>query len=178
VTGGGGAPRPASPVDAAADELERSLTSAGRAILRLGVPAEALRPGERVDRSGYWVLQRLDEVGGPVHLSTLAALLELDLSTVSRQVRPLVSAGLVTRSADPGDGRACLLALSARGRGVLASVREARRDVLRQALAGWGAAERAAIADALTRLAADLQTVPGDVPSRRRSGRSGEDGRR
>jgi len=143
--------------DTAADELELALTRVARAVLRLGVPAQALGEGEHVDRSGYWVLFRLDESGGSVRLSDLASLLELDLSTVSRQVRHLVDSGLVTRESDPVDGRACLLGLSDRGRSVLDAVREARREVLRSALVGWHGDERVAIAEALARLADDLQ---------------------
>jgi DNA-binding MarR family transcriptional regulator len=160
--------------DDVVDELERSLTVVGRAILRLGVPSQALHRGEHVDRSGYWVMHRLHEVGEAVRLSDLAALLELDLSTVSRQVRPLVAGGLVTRQPDPVDGRACLVSLSPRGRSVLDSVRQARREVLRDALVRWTTSDRAAIASALARLAGDLQpghphgAAPGDARGRPR----------
>ena len=150
--------------DDAVDHLERALTLVGRAILRLGVPAHALAEGEHVDRSGYWVLHRLDECGAAVRLSDLAVLLELDLSTVSRQVRQLVEGGLVTREPDPGDGRACLLALSARGRAVLDAVRQSRRDVLHQALRGWSPAQRVAITSALVRLADDLPPATHGAP--------------
>ena len=143
--------------DDALDAVERALTQVARTMLRMGVPPEALAEGEHVDRSGYWALVRLDEAAGPLRLSDLAAALELDLSTVSRQVRHLVDTGLVTRQADPGDGRAALLALSERGRAVLDAVRRSRREAVRQTLAGWGAAERSALATSVTRLAADMQ---------------------
>lgn len=140
----------------ALDQLERSLTQVARAILRMGIPPEALAEGEHVDRSGYWAMVRLDEAEGAVRLSDLASTLELDLSTVSRQVRNLVEAGLVDRDADPDDGRAALLTLSTRGRDVLEAVRAARRQVLGQTLGGWTAADRDALVDALGRLADDL----------------------
>jgi len=150
------APDVAGPGDTAVEELERALTGVARTILRLGVPPQALRDGEQIDRSGYWALVRLDESPTPVRLSDLAASLELDLSTVSRQVRDLVGTGLVTREPDPLDGRACLLSLSGRGRAVLDAVREARRDVLRDALSAWSANERATVAAAVARLAYGL----------------------
>ena len=156
---------PASPAarqlrgDEALDVLERSLIQAARVMLRMGVPAEALEPGEHVDRSGYWALVHLAEASAPVRLSDLAASLELDLSTVSRQVRQLVDTGLVTRHADPGDGRAALLALSERGCALLEAVRRARRDVLRSALAAWAASERGDLAAGVIRLAADMARV-------------------
>jgi len=146
-----------SPTAAAAEVLEHALTRVARAILRLRVPSHVLEEGEQIDRSGYWALVRLDESPEPVRLSDLAALLELDLSTVSRQTRHLVDAGLVVRDPDPDDGRACLLSLSRRGRSVLDAVREARRNALSAALSSWPSEERAAIATALSRLADDLQ---------------------
>ena len=146
---------------ASVEDLERALVSVARTILRLGVPPHALHEGERIDRSGYWMLNRLDESAGPQRLSDLAALLELDLSTVSRQAKQLVDGGLVTRVADPADGRACRLSVSERGRSVLEAVRAARHQVLRRALEGWSAAERGALTGALARLAADMQGVSG-----------------
>ena len=146
-----------SPTAAAAEVLEHALTRVARAILRLRVPSHVLEEGEQIDRSGYWALVRLDESAEPVRLSDLAALLELDLSTVSRQTRHLVDAGLVVRDPDPDDGRACLLSLSPRGRSVLDAVREARRNALSAALGSWPNEERVAIATSLSRLADDLQ---------------------
>lgn len=147
--------------DDALDAVERALTQVARAMLRMGVPPEVLAEGEHVDRSGYWALVRLGEAEGPVRLSDLAAAMQLDLSTVSRQARHLVETGLVTRQADPGDGRAALLALSDRGRAVLEAVRRSRREILRQILTGWGAAERSALASSAARLADDMERTVG-----------------
>jgi DNA-binding MarR family transcriptional regulator len=143
------------------EALERALTELGRTMLRMPVPPEVLAEGEHVDRSGYWALVRLDEATGPVRLSDLATSLELDLSTVSRQVRQLVDTGLVTRHADPDDGRATLLSLSRRGCQVLQAVRSARRDVLARTLSGWSAADCQQLAAAVTRLAGDVQGTAG-----------------
>jgi len=142
--------------DGAVEELERAVFGIARAVLRLGIPANALRHGEHVDRAGYWMLTRLDEAPVPMRMSDLAGLLELDLSTVSRQARQLVDGGLITRVADPADGRACLVSLSDRGRDVLEAVRGARHDVLRGALDAWSPAERTSLASLLSRLAHDM----------------------
>ena len=143
------------------DAVERSLTDVARVMLRMPVPAGVLGRDEHVDRSGYWALVRLDEAGGPVRVSDLACSLELDLSTVSRQVRQLVDAGLVSRQSDPDDGRASLLALSPRGRGVLEAVKGARRSVLASSLGQWSREERCALAEAVRRLATDLHAGQG-----------------
>src|SRR3982750_381846 len=67
-----------------------------------------------VDPSGAMVLARLEELG-PVRLSTLAHVLSLDISTVSRQVPVLERHGWVTRERDPEDQRAQLFQLASSG---------------------------------------------------------------
>ena len=149
----GGAAQPARRVSA---DLERSLTEAARAMLRLGVPQSALPEGVSIDRAGYWLLVRASE-RAPVRLSDLAECVELDLSTVSRQMRDLVASGLMVKVPDPHDGRASLLSLSDRGRAVLEAVSEARRDLLAEAMDDWTDEERGALAGGLSRLSAGLQ---------------------
>jgi DNA-binding MarR family transcriptional regulator len=139
--------------------LERALTQVGRAILRLGVPQHALAEGEAIDRSGYWLLVRVSEYG-PIRLSELAEAVELDLSTVSRQMRDLVNGGLITKVPDPHDGRSSFLSLSVRGAAVLESVSEARREALAEAITEWSDEERTTLAAGLFRLAAGLQMTP------------------
>jgi DNA-binding MarR family transcriptional regulator len=135
--------------------LERSITQVARAILRLSVPEASVPGGVTVDKAGYWLLVRTSELA-PVRLSELADSVELDLSTVSRQVRDLVGAGLLDRAPDPADGRATLVSLTAQGLAVLDAVSEARRTVLDEAVADWSPEERQALADGLTRLGAAL----------------------
>ena len=136
-------------------ELERSLTQVARAILRLEVPPSELTQGRSLDRAGYWLLVRLS-TQAPVRLSELADSVELDLSTVSRQMRDLVSIGLVVKVPDPADGRASLLSLSHRGWAVLATASEARRQALAEAVDDWTEEERAALTRGLARLEAGL----------------------
>jgi DNA-binding MarR family transcriptional regulator len=136
-------------------ELERTLTSVARAILRLDVPKSALAEGETIDRAGYWLLLRVSR-DAPMRLSDLAEQVELDLSTVSRQMRDLVGCGLIKKVPDPNDGRASLLSLSERGWAVLASVSEARQRALARAIVGWSDDERNQLAAGLLRLEAGL----------------------
>ncbi len=138
--------------------LERALTQVARAILRLEVPQHVLGEGESVDKAGYWLLVRLSEQG-PIRLSELAGSVELDLSTVSRQVRDLVASGLITKVPDPKDGRASQLSLSDRGAAVLQAVSDARRQALADAVAGWSERERTTLARGLFRLAEGLHTT-------------------
>ncbi|MGH9096785.1 MAG: MarR family winged helix-turn-helix transcriptional regulator [Acidimicrobiales bacterium] len=149
---------PAGSVPAA---LERAMTQVGRAILRLGVPQDGLAEGVSIDKAGYWLLVRVSEYG-PIRLSDLAESVELDLSTVSRQMRDLVHGGLITKVPDPRDGRSSFLSLSAQGAAVLESVSEARREALADALAGWSDEERATLTAGLLRLAAGLHPASKD----------------
>ncbi|HEY5109676.1 MAG TPA: MarR family transcriptional regulator [Acidimicrobiales bacterium] len=136
--------------------LERSLTQVARTILRLDVPRDALPDGASIGRTGYWLLVLVSEQA-PLRLSDLAGTVELDLSTISRQIRDLVASGLITRTPDPADGRAALLSLTEQGIAVLEAVSESRRRVLAQAIAEWTDEERNALASGLLRLGAGLQ---------------------
>lgn len=139
-------------------DLERSLTQVGRAILRLEVPADALPDGLHLNRTGLWLLVRVSE-SAPVRLSEIADSVELDLSTISRQVRDLVAAGLLAKVPDPADGRAALLSITGQGVAVLESVAEARRRVLAAAIADWKEEDRISLANGLLRLGVGLQHV-------------------
>ena len=149
----GATPLPVSQISA---ELERSLTQVARAILRLEVPQGALPEGVTVHRSGYRVLVRVSEFA-PARLSDVAESVGLDLSTVSRQVRDLVVAGLITKMPDPADGRAALLSLTDRGAAVIDAVSGSRRRALSEAIGDWSDDERNALASGLLRLGTGLQ---------------------
>jgi len=150
-------PTPA-PVALVSAGLERSLTRVGRAILRLEVPSHVLPDGMTINRTGHWLMVRVSE-SAPIRLSEIADSVELDLSTISRQVRDLVGAGLLAKVPDPADGRAALLSLTEQGAAVLEAVSEARRQVLAEAIADWSDEERNALATGLLRLGAGLQHV-------------------
>ena len=136
--------------------LERSFTQVARTFLRLDIPKDALPDGTSIGRTGYWVLVRLSDTG-PIRLSDLAGSVELDLSTISRQIRDLVADGLIARTPDPADGRAALLSLTEEGVAVLEAVSESRRRALALAIADWTDEERNALASGLLRLASGLQ---------------------
>ena len=142
--------------------LERSLTQVARTILRLDVPSDALPAGASIGRTGYWLLVLVSEQA-PLRLSDLAGTVELDLSTISRQIRDLVASGLIIRTPDPADGRAALLSLTDEGVAVLEAVSEFRRRVLAEAIAGWSDEERNSLASGLLRLGAGLRPSRGSI---------------
>lgn len=66
--------------------------------------------------NGYSILSRLGRLG-PLPLGALAGRLGTDRSTLSREIAPLVEAGLVEARLDPDDRRRRVLTLTASGRG-------------------------------------------------------------
>jgi DNA-binding MarR family transcriptional regulator len=135
-------------------ELEAALRAVSKRVYATSTRSTAAR-GQHIDRAGYAALAVIDELG-ELRLSDLAAILELDLSTVSRQVKQLEETALVRRRSDPDDRRASLLTLTAEGSRVLASVRSARVELLAHALRDWRAADRTGLLQLLQRLTEDL----------------------
>jgi DNA-binding MarR family transcriptional regulator len=108
------------------ETFSRELVQLVRGLRELHSAVTAASP-LAVDTSSAAVLARLGELG-PLRLSTLAAALCLDISTVSRQVPVLERQGWVTRKRDPEDQRAQLLQLTDAGRAVLEGVRRSRAE--------------------------------------------------
>ena len=94
------------------------------------------------------------ESEGPMRASALAASVQSDLSTVSRQVTTLVARGLLERRADQRDGRACLLAVTDAGRAAIAEYEQGRQAFFDTVLAGWSAGEMRQFAQQLDRFTA------------------------
>jgi DNA-binding MarR family transcriptional regulator len=111
-----------------------------------------------LDRARYVVLRAVAE-SEPVRTTALAEQVGVDPSTMSRHVTVLDQAGYVTRAADPDDGRAQAVSLTAAGREVMEKARAARHDLITDALAEWDDADRTHLAALLGRLADDFLRV-------------------
>jgi len=103
-----------------------------------------------LDGAAYGLLALLADAG-PLRATDLVGRLGLDKSTVSRQVSSLVDLGLVSREADPTDGRAQVLTPSAEGSAQLARIREARRARWEEDLSHWPAEDVARLGELLGR---------------------------
>jgi DNA-binding MarR family transcriptional regulator len=103
-----------------------------------------------LDGASYGLLALLQDAG-PLRAGDLVVRLGLDKSTVSRQVTSLVSLGLVTRTPDPDDARAQVLAPSPEGSARLARIREARRARWEADLGDWPREDIATLASLLAR---------------------------
>jgi DNA-binding MarR family transcriptional regulator len=95
----------------------------------------------------------------PMRASALAASVQSDLSTVSRQVAVLVAHGLLERQADQLDGRASLLAVTAAGRAAIAEHEQGRDEFFDEVLTGWSTEEMHQFARQLERFTAAYDHV-------------------
>src|SRR3954471_2226563 len=143
-------------------DLGSALQALGRSLAALKVSPQALGIDARVDRAAYLTLSRLHD-HGTSRMSDLAAILCLDLSTVSRQVRSLEDLGLIGRTSDPEDRRAYVLEPTESGRALVAAVKESFNRLVDLALADWSERDRRTLTSLLGRIATDLR--PDRAPS-------------
>jgi DNA-binding MarR family transcriptional regulator len=158
---------------AVADRVGTALIRLIRLIERKKAQRQADHP-DAVERATYHLLVHLVS-GGPRRAVALAEEVHSDPSTISRQVAHLVKLGYVERTADPADGRATLLAATAEGRRVFEENRRRRNEHVAGVLAAWPEADREALAELLTRFAADFvgdQTRPEPVGAQPSAARS------
>lgn len=121
------------------------------ATMQVGKRLRQRLPGDEFDFASLALL-KVTAVQGPVRLSSLASLLHLDASTVSRQVRALEDRGLLERTTDPDDGRASRVVVTAHGLRALAEGAERRRVLIGEVLADWDDADRETLRVLLHRL--------------------------
>jgi DNA-binding MarR family transcriptional regulator len=98
--------------------------------------------GSTVQPSGWAILTVLHR-HGDLRVSELADHLGLDQSTVSRQLKPLDAAGLITRQAHDGDRRVAILSLSDKGTEAYDAVRQRWLDDLNWFMRNWSDSDRA-----------------------------------
>jgi DNA-binding MarR family transcriptional regulator len=140
--------------DAVLDMIETQVAM----LMRLGEAtrrATELKPHRALDRSAYVILRHL-QAAGPLNVSALADRLNLDGSTVTRQVTALEKDGLVQRTPDPRDGRGTVIAPTDAGLTQVDAVRRARRQLYDVVLGDWSDSDRAQLAVTLERLTQTL----------------------
>ncbi|MEZ5561120.1 MAG: MarR family transcriptional regulator [Pseudomonadales bacterium] len=100
--------------------VSNNLHKTARAVTR--IYAEEMRPAG-LARSQFAILNVL-ETAGPQAISALAEHLFMDRTTLTRNLKPLRSAGLISRQTSTTDARVALIAITPEGR---RKVRQARR---------------------------------------------------
>jgi len=127
-------------------------------------------------RHGEWavpaaqarLLAQVDELGS-ARIGDLAHADHCSQPAMTTQVRRLEEGGLLARCADPADGRAVLVSLTARGRRVLADVRQARAAAVAPIVARLDATERRRLRAAIATLS-ELLNAASDEPRDPRTG--------
>lgn len=138
-----------------ANDLFHALIRMQKLLLAARQAAPRVHPG--VDAVAYPVMFTVAR-HGPVGISDIADALHSDVSTVSRQVSALVSAGLLAKEPDPRDGRATLVSLTDEGHDALELALTARGTWFQGLLADWHPSEAQLLTDHLLRLGDVLDT--------------------
>ena len=142
------------------DEVLGTIETQVAFLMRLGEATRRstdLEPHRALDRAAYVILRRLQQ-DGPQNVSALATALNLDGSTVTRQVTALQKDGLIERQRDPRDGRGTVIEATALGLRQVDAVRAARRELIGTVLRDYSDQERQDLAAALARFTAALGT--------------------
>jgi DNA-binding MarR family transcriptional regulator len=133
----------------------RELTLTWREVTRTSFPTGI---------SGLAVLT-LAEQRGDLRVSDLAACAHVGVSTMSRHVTELTTAGLLERVLGPGDGRTHMIRLTDKGRAEVEAARATVTDRLASLLDGWTEDDVDRLAGQLDRLTHDLAAT-GGTPER------------
>lgn len=136
----------------------RDLITALYTVVRNAYRLRQTRVRSACDKSGYVLLGMLRELG-PLRLSELAAAVHLDVSTVSRQVQPLITGGFCDVLDDPEDRRARRLRITPAGEAELDAVVHQLADALTRAVRDWSQRDVDTLAVLLHRLGTDLGAV-------------------
>ncbi len=125
-------------------------------LMQAGRRLRTRHPEDQVDPSTFPLAKQL-MCHDAMRLSDLAAAVELDASTVSRQIKQLEDKGIVERTPDPADGRASLIRISADGHRVMQAAFRRRFERIKAVLEPWSQRDRDLLQTLLVRLAADLR---------------------
>ncbi|MEV8145399.1 MarR family transcriptional regulator [Specibacter sp. NPDC078709] len=93
---------------------------------------------------------------GPVHQLTLMQILDADKAVVSRLLKQLEGLGLITRTADPADGRAMIVALTPEAYERFEMAQDSSRQKLFDRLSQWEVSEVRQFAAVMARFNEDL----------------------
>ncbi|WP_054816324.1 MarR family winged helix-turn-helix transcriptional regulator [Nocardia arizonensis] len=108
-------------------------------LLSRHYPASMLRrPGFQLDRSAYVILTRL-ELDSPLSLRELSVALQVDISTINRQIGAMLKQDLVERVPDPEGGIARKIRAGEKGLALLAEDRARSQDGIGAVVAHWSA---------------------------------------
>lgn len=135
-------------------EIVAALASLARAMNQVKAHETLCRrAGVELDRAGAALVYKLHLEGDGIRVCDLAERLGIDAPAVTRKVQRLERDGLLSRGADPSDGRASLVKLTAGGRRAIERLLSARERWIDEVLGEWPETDRVQLARMLHRLA-------------------------
>jgi DNA-binding MarR family transcriptional regulator len=150
-------------MDSSVIQIQRAWQDSTRQALHPTVEAYFRDQTESpIPRAARLALLQLAE-HGPLHVTELAGLCAVDVSTMSRTVRTLFDAGLVTREADT-DLRAVRLAITAEGLEAIARLIRASQELIESVLVSWTPEDREQLALLMARFSEDFAAHLGHKP--------------
>jgi DNA-binding MarR family transcriptional regulator len=147
-----GVGRPTAQEGDALDLVETEMAVLARALERLHRRSEIYRD---LDRASYLIARTL-QTTGPVSINSLASVLGLDATTVTRQVATMEIAQLLRRRVDPNDGRVSLISLAHTGLRKMRAVQVARKERIAKLLHDWPENDRRELGRLLARFNDEL----------------------
>lgn len=139
----------------AADAVSRQMLRLLKLIHRVNMHA-LTKDDDGMETSAYRLLAQL-ATEGPARTTALAEAVHTDASTVSRQTAALVKAGLLQRTPDPADGRACVLEATPEGLRAFEHNRRRRDAHIARMLSGWDPVDLAKLVDLLDKFNTDFE---------------------
>ncbi|NBE80935.1 MarR family winged helix-turn-helix transcriptional regulator [Micromonospora rubida] len=116
--------------------------------------------GNRLDRSAYILLTRLD-TEGPMSIPQLQDAFGLDASTLNRQTTAMLRAGIVDRIPDPDGGIARKFRITEEGKARLDADRDEMLTALRKIVRDWTEQEVDDLAATLRRFNESVERIDG-----------------
>ena len=140
------------------DVVERALEQLFRLNNRKAFWRWSAAAGVVISRPGFLLLRRLHD-DGPMTLSALAAVTEMDPAATGRQVWQLEQDGLVTRESSPEDGRSTIVRITSQGSKVRRRMHDVVHRHMTDVLGDWSATDRRKLGRLLVRLVDGFRSV-------------------
>ena len=141
---------PDASVDAAVQALEQQLSMLWRRA-RSNSYKVARRVHPDMEPAAYGLLVILQREGS-MRLTDLAASIGVGKPSVSRQIAMLEHLGLVQKTADPLDGRAQSISLTAAVLTQLSTAQEARKEAFHQLMEDWSLSDLTTLGELISQL--------------------------
>jgi DNA-binding MarR family transcriptional regulator len=142
------------------DSISATLARVVRlSVSRSAFARQASAADTELSQPSYILLRVLIDEGA-LPMGRLANMAHMDVGMATRRVQALVDAGLVTRRADPSDGRVSVIDTTGAGERTAGALHEVRRNHLARALSDWSEAELQQFDGLLTRFLNDTKRTP------------------